>query len=278
VGVGAVFQPWLQRWQLSADGDGLATPGSDLLPVRLPNGTAAMLKIARDHDERAGAALMQWWNGVGAARVFELEGDALLMERAQGRRSLMAMALQGQDDAASRIACDVVAHLHVRREAPWPRDMVPLQRWFEALRTAAARDGGMFASALAVADDLLATAEPARPLHGDIHHDNVLDFGERGWLAIDPKYIVGDRGYDYANLLCNPELRTVTEPARFSRQVDVIAAASGLSPERLLRWTLAYAGLSAAWFLEDGDTASADSDLTVASLAGAALGWQSQPA
>jgi streptomycin 6-kinase len=274
VGVGAAFQPWLQRWQLSPDGDGFATPGSDLLPVRLPDGTAAMLKVARDRDERAGAALMQWWDGGGAARVFELEGDALLMERAQGRRSLMAMALQGQgqDDAASRIACDVVARLHARREAPWPRDMVPLQRWFAALRTAAGREGGVFARALAVADDLLATAEPARPLHGDIHHDNVLDFGERGWLAIDPKYIVGDRGYDYANLLCNPELRTVTEPARFSRQVDVIAAASGLSPERLLRWTLAYAGLSAAWFLEDGDTASAASDLAVASLARAALG------
>jgi streptomycin 6-kinase len=272
VGIGAVFEPWLQRWRLRPDGDSLATPGSDLLPVRLPDGTAAMLKVARDREERAGAVLMQWWEGDGAARVFAREGDALLMERALGPRSLMAMALQGQDDAASRIACGVVAKLHAQREAPWPRDLVPLDRWFAALRTAAAREGGIFARARVVADDLLATAEPARPLHGDIHHDNVLDFGERGWLAIDPKYIVGERGYDYANLLCNPELRTVTEPSRFSRQASVIATASGLAPDRLLRWTLAYAGLSAAWFLEDGDPASAASDLAVANLALAALG------
>ena len=104
----------LRRWQLRPDGDGFATPGSELLPVRLPDGTAAMLKVARDRDERTGAALMQWWNGDGAARVFGLEGDALLMERAQGPGSLLAMAQQGQDDAASRIACGVVARLHAQ--------------------------------------------------------------------------------------------------------------------------------------------------------------------
>ena len=272
MGVDAVFEPWLRRWQLQPDGEGLATPGSELLPVRLPDGTAAMLKIARDRDERAGAALMQWWDGDGAARVFQREGDALLMERARGGGSLMAMALHGQDDEASRIACGVVARLHTSRATPWPSDLVPLERWFSALRTAAGREGGAFARADVVAGELLATEGPARPLHGDIHHGNVLDFGDRGWLAIDPKYLIGDRGYDYANLLCNPELPTATEPARFSRQVDVISTASGLAPERLLRWTAAYAGLSAAWFLEDGDSASAVVELAVANLALAALG------
>lgn len=246
-------------------------PGSDLLPVRLPDGIAAMLKVARDREERAGAALMQWWDGDGAARVFAREDDALLMERAQGDRSLMAMALHGQDDAASRIVCAVVARLHAPRATTRPPDLVPLERWFASLRTAAGRVGGVFERARETADALLATAEPARPLHGDIHHDNVLDFGTRGWLAIDPKYLVGDRGYEYANLLCNPELPTAIEPTRFTRQVAVIAAAAGLAPDRLLRWTLAYAGLSAAWFLEDGDGVSAARELAVAGLALAAL-------
>ena len=266
------FAPWLARWRLRPDGDAITTPGSDLLPVRLADGDAAMLKIARDPEERFGAGLMRWWDGDGAARVHAHEGDALLMERALGPRSLMAMALDGEDDEASRIACAVVARLHAPRPAPWPADLVPLERWFASLETAAGRDGGMFAQALDVARELFATAEPARPLHGDIHHTNVLDFGERGWLAIDPKRIVGDRGYDYANLMCNPELPTVTRPERFARQAQVIAQASGLSQRRLLQWTLAYAGLSAAWFLEDGDDASATSDLTVAKLALGALG------
>lgn len=266
------FQPWLTRWRLRPDGEAIATPGSDLLPVRLADGGAAMLKIARDPDERCGAALMRWWNGDGAACVHAHEGDALLMERALGPRSLMAMALDGDDDEASRIACAVVARLHTPRPTPWPEDLVPLERWFSSLEVAAGREGGLFAQALDTARELLATAEPARPLHGDVHHTNVLDFGERGWLAIDPKRIAGDRGYDYANLMCNPELPTVTRPERFARQAQVIAQASGLPQRRLLQWTLAYAGLSAAWFLEDDDADSAESDLDVAMLALAALG------
>jgi streptomycin 6-kinase len=38
--------------------------------------------------------------------------------------------------------------------------------------------------------------------------------------------------------------------------VAVIADAARLDRGRLLRWVLAYAGLSAAWTLDDGDDAS----------------------
>lgn len=46
----------------------------------------------------------------------------------------------------------------------------------------------------------------ARVPRGDAHHSNILDFGERGWLAIDPKRVTGERYYDYgmcfAALIC----------------------------------------------------------------------------
>lgn len=42
-------------------------------------------------------------------------------------------------------------------------------------------------------------------LHGDLHHGNVLDFGPLGWLAIDPKGLHGESGFDYANILSNPD-------------------------------------------------------------------------
>jgi streptomycin 6-kinase len=108
-------------------------------------------------------------------------------------------------------------------------------------------------------------------LHGDIHHDNILDFGARGWLAIDPKRVIGERGYDYANLLCNPDLPTCHDPVRFNRQIAVIAQAANLARPRLLQWVVAHAGLSAAWFLEDGERQRAAIDLEVARLAQRAL-------
>jgi streptomycin 6-kinase len=102
-------------------------------------------------------------------------------------------------------------------------------------------------------------------LHGDIHHGNILDFRERGWLAIDPKGVIGERGFDYANLFCNPDYETAAAPGRLRRQVEIVANAAGLEQRRLLEWVLAWAGLSAAWDL-NGDTPPATA-LMVAEMA-----------
>ncbi|MCB2250925.1 phosphotransferase [Pseudomonas chlororaphis] len=261
-----MFESYLKRWHLRVDGAPIVTPGSHLLPVRLEDDAPAMLKIALDDEEKHGNRLMAWWDGEGAARVYAQQGDALLMERAMGQRSLMQMALAGEDDEVSRIVCASLARLHAPRPAPLPA-LLGLPQWFAALRPAARREGGVFRRSLATADELLASPREQVVLHGDIHHDNVLDFEQRGWLVIDPKRVMGERGFDYANLICNPELPTSADPWRFTRQVDVIAHAAGLERKRLLQWVLAYTGLSAAWFLEDGDVSSAEHELQVAELA-----------
>jgi streptomycin 6-kinase len=178
------------------------------------------------------------------------------------------MAVNGRDDEASRIICAVIARLHAPRGPP-PPDLIPLARWFQDLAPAAAAHGGILTLCTATARRLLNSPQDVVVLHGDIHHGNILDFGPRGWLAIDPKRLIGERGFDYANLFCNPELETVTAPGRLARQLDVVIEASGLKRRRLLEWILAYAGLSAAWFLSDG--AAAGTDLKVAELAAAEL-------
>ena len=72
----------------------------------------------------------------------------------------------------------------------------------------AKQEGGLMAECAAVADELLREQREIVVLHGDAHHGNVLDFGQRGWLAIDPKRVMGERCYDYVNVLCNPDLDT----------------------------------------------------------------------
>src|SRR5262245_65939673 len=142
-----------------------------------------MLKIAREEEERRGGRLMAWWDGDGAARVLAHDDNAVLLERATGPRSLSAMAAGGQDDEATRILCAVAARLHAPRPNP-PPELVPLSRWFELLAPAANALGGVFAQASEMAQKLLATPRDVVVLHGDIHHGNVLDAGERGWIAI----------------------------------------------------------------------------------------------
>jgi streptomycin 6-kinase len=89
-----MFSEYLARWGLTADGDAIQTHGSHLLPVR-QRGVPAMLKVADEAEERAGGLLMTWWDGDGAARVLAHGGDALLLERAEGRRSLTNLVQQG---------------------------------------------------------------------------------------------------------------------------------------------------------------------------------------
>src|SRR5688572_27241872 len=190
-----MFDEYLARWALTPDGDPIATPFSRLLPVR-QQGAPAMLKIALEAEEKLGGRLMVWWDGQGAARVLAHDGDALLLERAMGYDSLSHFARHGRDDEASRILCGAIAKLHAVKKSP-PADLIPLATWFADLWPFAAKHGGIWTHSAEVARELLAAPQDVVVLHGDIHHDNVLDFGSRGWLAIDPKRLIGERGFDY---------------------------------------------------------------------------------
>ena len=121
------------------------------------------------------------------------------------------MARNGRDDEAARIICDVIAELHAPRAKPLP-DLIPLSHGFESSEPAAAGHGGLLSLSAETARVLLDDPHEIGVLHGDIHHGNILDFGERGWLAIDPKRLVGERGFDYANIFCNPDLDDPSRP------------------------------------------------------------------
>jgi streptomycin 6-kinase len=223
-----------------------------------------MLKVALIDEERRGAAVMSYYDGDGAARVLAHEREALLLERASGGFSLVDMARSGADDEACGIICSTIARLHAQRPHRAPTDLVPLKEWFRGLELAAS-NGGTLASAFAAAQQLMAEASPAIVLHGDVHHGNILYDKTRGWLAIDPKGLIGDRAFDYAVMFCNPDLTVATAPGRLQRLAAVVSHAAAIEPGRLLRWILAYAGLSASWMLADGD--DAELPLAVAEIA-----------
>jgi streptomycin 6-kinase len=267
-----MFEPWLTKWSLAADGDPVITPSSRLLPVRC-DGAAAMLKITDVAEERRGGGLMEWWAGDGAANVLARDDGALLLERAEGTQSLTSLSHDGRDEEACMIICEAAARLHAPRQAPLP-PLMPLDKWFAALGPAARTQGGFFERSAAIAKALLAAPHEASVLHGDIHHGNILDFGLRGWLAIDPKALIGERGFDFANLFCNPDMAisdptVASRPEVFARRLESVSRQAKIDRARLLRWIIAYTGLSAAWLIADGIEPKAG--LAIGALAEAAL-------
>lgn len=259
------FASAVARWDLLPDGEPFSTATSHLLPV-LFRGQPAIVKHALVPQEQKGAQLLEWWQGNGAAPVYGREGCDLLLARATGSRDLREYSFSGRDDEATRILCDATARLHASPLPPQETlsklSLTPLEEWFHDLASVARAQGGLFQGALNAASRLFRSPEAPMALHGDIHHGNVLDFGPHGWLAIDPKGLLGERGFDYANLFCNPDIAFEEPDApkrrpiaatreQFEARLAIVSTCSGLAPQRLLLWLAAWGGLSAAWFLQD---------------------------
>jgi streptomycin 6-kinase len=246
------FTPWLRRWNLTPDGESFTSPtGQPLMPVSR-GGLPLMLKINIHPEERDGANLLVWWRGIGAVRVLEHDGQAIVMDRAADPRKLVDLSLAGHDDDALRILVRAASILHQSRDQPLPPTLIPMETRFRSLWASAREIGGFYAETAAVARALIDNPQDETVLHGDIQHYNVLDFGERGWLAIDPKGLIGERAYDFANIFCNPLDEVALSPGRVAHRATVLSDLTGIDRNRLLQWVVAYCGLSASWHLEDG--------------------------
>ncbi|MCC7007684.1 MAG: phosphotransferase [Acidobacteria bacterium] len=107
--------------------------------------------------------------------------------------------------------------------------------------------------------EMCASQQATRLLHGDLHHQHVLLDAERGWLAIDPKGVVGELAYEVGASLRNPceQPELFATPARILERVDCFERVLRLDRRRILAWTFAQAVLAAIWELEDDGAFSA---------------------
>jgi streptomycin 6-kinase len=102
--------------------------------------------------------------------------------------------------------------------------------------------------------DLAGSQRTTMLLHGDLQHYNVLFDNYRGWVAIDPKGVVGELEYEIGALMRNPieQPELFTNRATIERRLDILTSLLPLDPRRVLRWCFAQAVLSAIWDVEDG--------------------------
>ncbi len=275
--------PLPARWRFG-DADLLSDGiGGKVWRVILADGSTAALKqasVAAMREIEPACAFLDWASGRGVVRLLDREGDLLLIEWA-GERSLLDVFDEQGDDRATEIAAEAVSKLHSERDRLPAATLTPLAEQFHSLfcRAKADRQAGkatQYVEAAEMAQRLLDDQRDMRPLHGDIHHENILA-SQRGWLAIDPKGLFGDPGYDTGNLFYNPYRSDL--PERVSRALSMAAILGerlGRDPARLLDWAFAYSALSACWWLEDGNDAEARRGLSVGrSVREAALQFRS---
>jgi streptomycin 6-kinase len=219
-------------------------------------------------------AALRFYNGRGICRLLDADAEKgmLLLERLEPGYMLATVM---DDDLATTIGADVMRKLwESSNETPAlggvpaadfrvTTSFIQLKDWFNGFQRLRKRFNGgtgplpegFVETAEFLSNDLLSENKDETLLHGDFHHYNVLE-SARGWLAIDPKGVIGPRGYDTGPFLINPVKRFLNEGnprIRTERRVSILSEMLGMERERILAWGLSHAVLSAWWSIEDND-------------------------
>jgi streptomycin 6-kinase len=212
-------------------------------------GPDAVLKVSFPHyeAEREPDAL-ELVDGDGAVRLLARADDlwAMLLERAHPGTSLWSLS----EEEANPIAAEVLRRFW--RPLPAEHPFRPLageaERWVEELPRDWEEAGrpcapALVGEAVALARELPATSTERFLLHQDFHGGNVLA-SQRGWLAIDPKPLAGERAFDLASLVRDRRDELLRDPAaarRMRRRFDELTETLEVDRARARGWSIVHA-------------------------------------
>ena len=245
-----------------------STTGFDKLnpPLR----TEIILKLGVPNRELTSEiTALKFYAGHGACHLLDADPEKglLLLERLQPGYMLATLE---DDEHATRIAAEVMKNLwqsssdfnRLTTEVV-PTNFIHLKDWFDGFKRLRQRFNGgtgplpekLVEIAEALSSELLTENKEEMLLHGDFHHFNVLA-SERGWLAIDPKGVIGSKGYEVGPLLINPIDRFLngSNPrVQTEKRIAILSEMLGMERERIRSWAICHAILSAWWSVEDGE-------------------------
>jgi streptomycin 6-kinase len=175
------IQSYAEKWGLVLEREIQTASGTVWLARQgdLP----VVLKLPHPNsDETRQKDVLQHFHGNGAVRVIASDGAALLLERLTPGHHVVELTKDGQDDEATRIFCRVARQLHA---AQGPLDsFTPIGELALAFdRYSDSGDTRISAQQVREARDLFLslTASQGAPvlLHGDLHHDNIVEDAAR---------------------------------------------------------------------------------------------------
>ena len=248
-------QQHAREWRLTIE-ESFETQTSVISYVSRDGQRLVLKLVKQEGDEWLSGEVLEAFDGKGVVRVYEHTGGAMLLERLQPGTSLVNMAVNGRDEEATEILAGVMERM-ATNEIP---DACPtVTTWGKGLERYLAGDDEqiprrLVESARQVFADLGSSQSRPRLLHGDFHHYNVLFDSTRGWVAIDPKGVIGELEYEIGAVLRNP----IEQPGLFlarpviERRLRQFTNQLDLNHARTLRWAFAQAVLSAIWYVEDG--------------------------
>ncbi|QJS11311.1 hydroxyurea phosphotransferase [Streptomyces argyrophyllae] len=243
---------FLHRWRLTLDGPSMNGVSALVLPVVRADGLRAVLKLQLTDEESVGEPVaLRVWDGDGAVRLLDHDPatGTMLLERLDESRMLAGL---GDTREAVLVIARLLAHL---TSFPAPPGLRRLGDIAEAMLERAPRALPRIPDPEVrriVADCAAAVREVVhepgdRLLHWDLHDENVLAADRADWLAIDPKPLAGDPGFELWPALDN-RFDAAEVRWRFDAMTDVL----GLDRARARAWTLGRLLQNILWDVEEG--------------------------
>ncbi|WP_420003356.1 aminoglycoside phosphotransferase family protein [Arenibacterium sp. LLYu02] len=251
------LEAMMRDWGLEEPRVLAQTPAADLWRVRRGSRELVLKHYRKGHmgNEATGAAyLSRLPPGLGP-KICEVTPDALLMEYLDGHPLAEAVrrasdnvqqdALVSADRRLAQVAADLAA-AGVSTEG-----LLSVSEVFAPLLQS---ESGRWAQEL----QALLEATPWGALHGDLHHDNVIETAAGEARVFDAKGLWGPTGYELANAFRHPRgcATLIAQPQVVRRRAREWAEALGTTPDLLLRWALIKVELSRVW----SDPARRDAD------------------
>jgi streptomycin 6-kinase len=179
----------------------------------------------------------------------------------QPGHSLVDLTLRGKDEEATDILAEVILQMSRSSISPLelPQACATVEAWARGFGKYITTGNDQIPLSLVEAGQrvyakLSASQRHPRLLHGDLQHYNILFGTERGWLAIDPKGVVGEIEHEIGAFLRNPFVRPDLFLSRsvVERRLKQLTGKLKLDYQRTLGWSFAQTVLSAIWEIEDG--------------------------
>lgn len=222
-----------------------------------------ILKASLDSEGLAREAFaLNCFAGCGAVKMLAEDNGILLLERAVSGKSLKSY-FQNPEHESIEIACRVMQKLH-QANIPTTHNFPHIKDWLKALDRDWKIPDEYLQKARKLRDQLLQISKPDVLLHGDLHHDNILQNGDY-WVAIDPKGVIGKPAYEVAAFIRNPipELLNYADaPNVIHNRITHFAKILELSEHRIIDWCFVQAVLAWVWAIEDGRDTSYFDQLT----------------
>ena len=226
------------------------------------SGQRVALKVGVPHPELfTEMEALGLYNGCGAVRLLDADRQlgALLMQRVQPGTMLWQL---GDNQEQTGIAASVMRELPV--PVPVSHHLPTFSQWvgraFRLARTQRDRQECLPRDLIDMAEQafehIKRSADDDVVLHGDLHHENILLDDQCGWLAIDPKGVIGPRCLEVGRFLQNqlPASRPAERREQILRQrIEIFSAELGHCQQIIAASGLVDCVLCQCWALADGN-------------------------